>query len=243
MRRMRIVYLGFVALTLIVCVAGQALADSPLSRGVKLQRLGSPIWRPVDAHLITAPIGTADSDYAEFATTAFSLLPPPNHVFHPDLFVGPGAPHAGFDAEFASGITANGYREGFPFSISEFSNGNGVWLIFMVVPAPGVTGSSPDFASGPIIPNSLFPIAVSGRNIHNGTDFSAPSAFTVPPLDANLNPPFAVDGHSHFPVFFADNADFGAPGAKLPGAFEYAIRMTDVTGNGWLIRAHFTVTP
>ena len=29
----------------------------------------------------------------------------------------------------------------------------------MLVPAPGITGSSRDFASGPVIPNSIFPIA------------------------------------------------------------------------------------
>ena len=29
----------------------------------------------------------------------------------------------------------------------------------MLVPDPGITGSSRDFASGPVIPNSLFPIA------------------------------------------------------------------------------------
>ena len=34
--------------------------------------------------------------------------------------------------------------------------------------------------------------------------------FDVPPLDA-INPPFDVDGHSHFPVFIADNTDFGPP--------------------------------
>ena len=36
---------------------------------------------------------------------------------------------------------------------------NGVYFAFMLVPDPGVTGSSRDFASGPVIPNSLFPIA------------------------------------------------------------------------------------
>ena len=34
--------------------------------------------------------------------------------------------------------------------------------------------------------------------------------FDVPPLDA-IEPPFDVDGHSHFPVFIADNLDSARP--------------------------------
>ncbi len=65
----------------------------------------------------------------------------------------------------------------------------------------------------------------------------------VPPLDANLNPPFNVDGHSHFPIFFADNADFGPLGAKLRGSYVWHIVMTDQSGNGWRIEAHFALGP
>ena len=37
-------------------------------------------------------------------------------------------------------------------------NPNGVYFMFMLVPQPGVTGDSRDFESGPVIPNSLFPL-------------------------------------------------------------------------------------
>lgn len=219
------------------------LAAPPPAQGIRITPIGNPTWKPVDFHLFSAPVGTAESGYAEFSETMLALLPPPNHVFHPDLGVGPGAPHSPpYDSELAKGVADLQFHEGVRFNTSEFSNGEGVWLVWMTVPAPGTTGSSPDFASGPIIPNTLFPIEVSTRHQHNGKPFTAED-FEVPPLDANLTPPFNVDGHSHFPFFNADNADFAPPGAKLPGSYEYQIVMIDQLGNGWRITAHFAVAP
>lgn len=231
--------------TVMLSSSVQLSADRPPAQSVKLTPIGNPTWAPVDFHLFSAPIGTAESGYVEFLETALDLLPPPNHVFHPQLGVGPGAPHAPpYDSELADGVADLGFHEGVRFNTSEFSNGQGVFLVWMNVPAPGVTGSSPDFASGPIIPNTLFPIQVSGTDAHNGKDFSFLADFPVPPLDdPTLTPSFDVDGHSHFPLFIADNADFGPPGAKLPGSYNYQIKMIDQLGNGWLIEAHFAVAP
>src|SRR4030095_12367251 len=185
------------------------------------------------------------SGYVEFLETMLALLPPPNHVFNPDFGgVGPGAPHAPpYDSELADGVSNLGFDEGVRFARSQFSQGQGVWLAWMNVPAPGTTGSSPDFASGPIIPNALFPIHFSGNNVHNGKPFSFLGAADVPPLDANLNPPFDVDGHSHFPVFFADNADFGPSGANLHGSYEFQIEIIDQAGNGWGLTGTFSNPP
>ena len=220
------------------------LAAPPPAQGVRITPIGAPTWMPVDFNLFSAPIGTAGSGYAEFGETMMALLPPPNHMPHPSLGVGPGAPHAPpYDSEMADGVSDQGFNAGVRFATSEFSNGAGVWLAWMNVPAPGATGSSPDFSSGPIIPNALFPIHFSGINVHNGKYFSNLGAAEVPPLDANLTPPFNVDGHSHFPVFFADNADFGPVGAKLRGSYQFQIVMTDQLGNGWRITAHFALAP
>jgi hypothetical protein len=245
--------LGAVALVAAIAAQGSPAvvpavslsAGPPPAQGVRLAPIGNPTWKPVDFHLFSAPVGTADTGYAEFSATVLALLPPPNHEPHPDLGVGPGAPHSPpYDSELATGIAEAGFHEGVRFNSSEFSNGNGVWLVWMNVPAPGTTGSSPDFASGPIIPNSLFPIHVSELTSHNGKVFDLfPTEFSVPPLDGNLDPPFDVDGHSHVPIFIADNADFGPPGAKLGGSYEYQITMIDRSGNGWRIQAHFAVAP
>lgn len=219
-------------------------AGPPPAQGVRTTPIGHPTWRPVDFHLFSAPMGTLASGYAEFGETALSLLPEPNHVLYPGLLVGPGAPHAGpYDSELATGVATQGFHEGVRFSTSEFSNGEGVFIVWMTVPAPGTTGSSPDFASGPIIPNSLFPIHVEGTTTHNGQMFDPYlTAFDVPAL-VDVDPPFDVDGASHFPIFIADNADFGPVGGKLRGSYIYQLTMIDSSGNGWRIDAHFAVAP
>jgi hypothetical protein len=230
-------------LTVTMLSVAETRAVPPPVQGVHIAPIGNPTWRPVDFHMFSAPVGTAGSGYAEFFETMVSLLPPPSHEPHPDLGIGPGAPHTStYASELGESVAALGYREGVRFDTTQFSNGAGVWLVWMNVPAPGSIGSSPDFASGPIIPHSLFPISVFAENIHNGKRFSVVAAFDVPALDA-ISPPFAVDGHSHFPIFLADNADFGPPGAKLRGSYRFRITMVDQSGAGWKIDAHFTVAP
>ena len=113
------------------------------------------------------------------------------------------AAHAGpYGTEIAEGVANSGYVDSQVYHPTDFDGQpNGVYFVFMNVPDPGTTGSSPDFASGPIISNDLFPISVSAEFLHNG-DVIANDSFDVPLLDDALNPPFDVDGHSHFPLFF-----------------------------------------
>jgi hypothetical protein len=230
---------------LTVTVALAAPAAAPAAGNVQAKPVGNPIWRPTDLKLFSAPIGTADSDYAEFAETQAAILPEPYHRPHPALGIGPGDPHAGpYNNEISQGLKALGLHPGGQFTVDDFSDGNGIWLAYMVVPrSPGSapTGSSPDFDFGPIIPNSLFPIDVTGFAERFGEPFSVLAAFSVPPLDASLNPPFDVDGHSHFPIFIADSIDFGPAGVDPAGRYEWTIRMLDQTGNGWEITATFVI--
>lgn len=228
--------------TLVALIAPSAArADGGLIQ-VQLTRIGAPTWKPVDMHMFSAPIGTADTGYAEFNTTMFAILPPPLHLPHPDLGVGPGAPHQPpYDHEIAAGVAAQHYPQRPLFSRSEFSNGKGVWLAWMNVPAPGTRGSSPDFARGPIIPNALFPIHVTGSSTLNGSPYSTLVDFTVPKLDGQLDPPFAVAGHSHFPTFIADNRDFGPPDVRPVGLFKWRLKLVDQTAGGWQVDAYFVV--
>jgi hypothetical protein len=198
----------------------------------------------VDFHLFSAPIGTPETGFAEFAATALALLPPPNHAFHPQLVVGPGAPHAPpYDTELGQGVAALGFDEKRVFDASEFSGGNAVYLTSMVVPDPGTTGSSPDFTSGPIIPNTLFPISIVGVSTRNNVVFDAALAnFAVPPLDdPSLTPSFDVEGHSHFPLFTAEASVFGPGDVGPAGNYKYAMTMTDREGNGWALEVHYVV--
>jgi hypothetical protein len=65
--------------------------------------------------------------------------------------------------------------------------------------------------------------------------------FDIPPLDASLDPPFYVDGHSHFPVLLADNSDFGPAGVDPAGDYTWTVTMRDQTGSGWRITARFSI--
>ena len=162
----------------------------------------------------------------------------------PLLGIGPGVAHRGpYTSELRKGISSQNLHRGHRFTRSEFSDGNGVFLVCMVVPARGTVGSSPDFVSGPIIPSTVFPIKVVGVAERNGADFDpALTNFEVPPLTTAIDPSFNVDGHSHFPIFVVTNQDFGPPNSDLRGRYEYQLTMTDSGGAGWKLRAHFVVT-
>jgi hypothetical protein len=243
-RQALIVVLGIV--TTLAPLAASSWDSIDRDDSVKLTRIGHPTWKPVDFHVFSAPIGTAGSGYAEFAATAQAVLPPPNHVFHPQLLIGPGAPHAPpYQLELDGGVAAAGFQDRVIFHEAQFSSGNGVYVVWMNIPNPGSKGSSPDFASGRIVPNSLFPIHVAGTAFQNGALYDPfIGTFDLPALnDPSLTPSFDVEGASHFPIFFADNSDFGPPGASVRGRYTYDVVLTDQTGNGWHIEARFLVVP
>lgn len=225
-------------------VAGSPPVAQATGGGVRLDRIGSPDWKPVGCEVFAGPVGTAETGYAEAFETISSLLQPPDHVVQDDLGVGPGAPHRGpYASELRQGVKAQGYDRGQTFSVSQFSTGSGVFLACMAVPKHGTIGSSPDFAAGPIIPNSLFPVTVVGVATKDGAVFDPALAdFEVPALDADTGTGYDVDGHSHFPFFAATNADFGAePGTDLRGRYVYDLTLTDANGEGWHLRADFRI--
>lgn len=194
------------------------------------QKVGNPLWEPVDYHQFSVELGDG---FANFGTITAALLPPPNHVDHPDLGVGPGAAHAGpYDDEFAAGVLAEGYLDKKSYPQAEGLLPFGVMSVFMIVPSAGApTGSSPDSASGPIIPNTVFPIVVTVGAYQDDMELDGYGfGFEVPPLDDALDPPFTVDGHSHFPMF---NAVVFDGMSAIPGTIETRIQMTDANGDGW----------
>jgi hypothetical protein len=229
------------AITLLIIVGTVSLASS----APQITPIGSPTWKPVDFHMFSAETGTFRTGFAEFSTTVLSLLPEPNHRSHPTLGVGPGDPHCPpYDTELAEGVANQGFSEKTVFRVPEFSQGEGVYLVWMNIPAPGTGGRSPDSACAPpprIIPNTLFPITVSTEVSRNGVVFDS-NLTLVPPLDETLNPPFPnVNGHSHFPFFSAETAEFLPQGTGPKGEYEFSITIIDQQGQGWLIIAPFTI--
>jgi hypothetical protein len=237
--------LAVAAVAFLLGTAGQGQAG-PVQTSV----IGTPTWELVDSHLFTAPLGSVADGFAEFLVTAQTILPPPNHVLNPVLGIGPGAPHAPpYDHEMGDGIASAGFAQKAVFSPSEFSPPNGVWLTFMLVPVAGTpnVGESPDFTSGPIIPNSLFPLQVSAQLSRNGVLYDPTfAAFSIPPLDASDGfPQFdttsSTQGPSHTPFFIAENTEFGPPGTPAVGHYTFTGTLLDSGGNGYEISGAFDV--
>ena len=207
--------------------AGGGGSDTP----VLVQTVvGTPLWEPADYHQFAAAVGP---NFENFGDIAGGILPPPNHQPHPDLGIGPGDPHAGpYTGEMAAGVLANAYVEHVTYTQAQGSLPNGIMQIFMVVPSAGApTGSSPDSASGPIIPNTIFPISVTVDTYSQGIIIPDQSfGFDVSALDDTLDPPFSVDGHSHFPLFFGQAFD-ELP--AIPADLETRIEILDADGNGY----------
>ena len=177
MSRIKAVRFIFIAVLLVAFVlpsASVSAASRPNPRR-PITSIGHPIWKPVDFHLFSAPIGTAADGYAEFYEIMGQILPPPDHIHYDTLGpggIGPGAPHQPpYNTEIANGLSRLGYHQGVEFSRSEFSNGMGINIAWMTVANPGVTGSSPNFTHGPVIPNTLFPIKIYGVSYHNNKLF------------------------------------------------------------------------
>ena len=210
---------------------------------VSRTRIGDPSWRPVDFNVFSAPVGTASTGYAEFGETILGLLP--LHDPHPQLFVGPGPPHGPpYQREMSEAVASAGYDVDGPFTSAQFSEGYGVFATWMVIPGGGSPrGSSPDFGRDRIIPNSLFPLRVTGFSTPDGERFATNLVdFSVPPLDSpDLTPSFDVDGHSHLQVFITDNHDFGPPETAIVGDTSTNITMLDAHGDGWFILVSFSV--
>lgn len=224
--------------------ASSSTSDEP----VQITRVGRPIWRPVDFHLFSAPIGSPETGFAEFGDFIQRLLPRPEHrPVLPELGVGPGVPHdPPYRRELARGLAALDLEERRVFPLSAFTkkSENGVYLVWMLVPSPGVTGRSPDFESGPIIPNSIFPLVFRGEAFRDGEIFDPflVAESEIPALDGSIRPRFGnVDGHSHLPVFVAESHFFAPPRTPVEGRYRYRLVLRDQDGNGWNIVARFVV--
>jgi hypothetical protein len=215
---------------LLVLQSRELLAD-PIVIG--LTEVGNASWKPADFQLFTAPAAPFPS---AFLGTLDEMLP----------LEGPGAavytPHSGpYDTELSTNAAAAGFvnRQVFPISAIT-QDPNGVYFMFMMLPDPGIIGSSRDFASGPIIPNSLFPFSTHAEMWLNGTLVETLQDGVFNPRAGDV--PF--DGASHrapsqavwWP--WADD-----PNAGPLGNHEIRWSIRDNQGNGWNMVAAFQVVP
>ena len=208
-----------------------------------LSQIGTPKWTPAGLHRVAGGLG--NSPCAQSALEFFNAFAAPNHKYYATKGAeGPDQPHAGpYDQELTALLAANGFVDRTVFNTSDFTPPTGIQTIFSLVPTAGApVGSSADSASGPILPNAVFPIFNTGILYRNGAvwdpnnagDFPPPAQFTV-----------GVDGASHIVLLFNDNSSFVAPSATpLEGCYEWKITLRESNGaNGWDISVPFTIQP
>lgn len=224
-----------VALVAISLTSVPALADAP---AIGLTEVGSPIWKPTDFQLFTAP---ADPFPDAFFDTLDALLP----------LEGPGVPtytpHAGpYATELSTNAAAAGFvnQQVFPAGAITL-NPNGVYFVMMWLPDPGITGSSRDFASGPVIPNSLFPFTSHAEMWLDGVKVE-----TLQDQMVNIRPDapgkpgdVGFDGASHRAPSQVVWYPWADSNAGPLGSHEIRWSLRDIEGNGWDIVAPFQVVP
>src|SRR5215475_13622545 len=127
MRILRIVLLSILTIGVSIVLATTAVGQ-PAEPGIQMTPIGHRAWKPVDFHVYTAPIGTAQDGYAEFQQNMIALLPPPKHQWCNELGIGPGTPHhPPYNHEIDCNLDRIDFRESLVFRASEFSPPNGIW--------------------------------------------------------------------------------------------------------------------
>jgi hypothetical protein len=212
------------AVALAALQTGQLAAQPPI---VTLTQIGSPTWRPADFQLFSAP---AVPDEAFEATVgALEPLHPPAAA---TTYTTPHGPP--YDTELSTNAAAAGFvsRSVFPRE-AIMANPNGIFFGFMLLPDPGITGSSRDFATGPVIPNSLFPMAETAQTWKNGTLIfdHGDAVIEVRPTDQ------PYDGSSHR----VRGSSYWNRSANTLGNWEFRWTLRDTQDNGWDIVAPYKI--
>jgi hypothetical protein len=209
---------------LVATHAAQSLAQPP---AVTLTQVGSPIWRPVDFQLFSAP-GYEEEDFRSTVDALEPLHPPADAT----TYTTPHDPP--YDAELSTNAAAAGFVNRSVFLREALAgNPNVMFSAFMLVPDPGITGSSRDFASGPVIPSSLFPIAESAETWKDGAlNFDhGDGPLHIRPTDQ------PYDGISHR----VRGLSYWNRGGNTLGNWEFRWSLRDAQDNGWDIVAPFQI--
>ena len=219
-----------------------SISDSPNDAGqlvMTRERVGSPAWELAPFHLFRATVGLLQDGLQVALQTILRVLP--NHRLNqPSVSFAPSVPHAPPYGPELTAALAPCYPNTNEVWESDVQQPAGLILMGMVVPsAEAATGASFDFASGPIIANSRFPIQYSLRLMAGSAPiFTAPGG-TIP-APSQLNPAVAGDGYSHVPIALAVT---NSNSVGTAGAFTWRFSALDAQSNGWILTIPFTIHP
>jgi hypothetical protein len=221
--------------------AGQANGSvvGPHCNGCTEMELKAPTWRLAGAFMTVAPLGSPATGTAAYFEWLDELLSP-NHEPMEGVY-GPGVPHARpYDDELFQLLTVAGGSARQSFTADEFGGLNGVALFLSAVPnASAPHGSSADFASGPILPNELFPFYVDGDLYRDGVLYDGAFDGLFPGYNA-FSPAIDKDGPSHLLLPFAENSSY-VPDIEAAGSYVFRIKIVDTSDAGWILDVPFTV--
>ncbi len=210
--------------------------------------VATPTWRPTSFVMYSPDIGLPPN-YDDFGTALEQLMPAPFYQWDPVYSRVPDSPRpAGFDfsSELINTLAAAGITNREAFDQSEFHGPSSIGFAYSLVPtAAAPIGSSPDFASGPIIPNvpgADTPMRLQNAAVYfNGVPAETPIDYVWPGLD-DLATPQAGDGQSHIAGVYVTNDSF----LNIPvqnGVWEFHWRIIDHDNNGFDMVVPFTITP
>ncbi|MBI5503070.1 MAG: hypothetical protein HY907_22685 [Deltaproteobacteria bacterium] len=202
--------------------------------------IGTPAWTVEDVQIFAGECW--DGTIAPAIEIVSSILP--DHRFYTGIgFFGPGTPHAPpYDHEITDGLTAQGIPYGPHRAYEDVLSPRCIFIAMLLIPtADAPVGSSPDFASGPILPSSILPIAYDGMLYAGEMGIDMYFDGTVPLL-STLSPPASGDGYSHAVLQFGENSDFAA-WSMTPGPYSLTLQITDAGGAGWDLIVPFIIDP
>lgn len=210
-----------VATLLLLCVGTTIRAQNI---DVTVTAIGSPAWYMTGFQLFSAP-GSTDEEF-------FGVI---------DAVIGENALEVvtspPYDDLIPNGVAANGYPVKNVFEWFEANERPNIpYLAFNMIPDGTFTGSSFDFESGPIIPNSLLPIKCELKIFREGE----PIDFCGAELGRMIE---GLDGESVTGLFFGAAPSFFPDGTELLGNYEFAGTLLDASGAGYQISAPYSVVP
>lgn len=217
--------------------------DRPAAGGfvtVDTERVGGPVWEPVDFRLVPAEVGTAATGYGEALAFVDERLGDA-HAYSPtDQFFLPEAPHQGpYQVELER---AFGDISRTTFTIDEFTPPGGVVAMFTLVPLQGApTATSHDAPDGgPVLPDEIFPLTMGGEG-RAGDEVLDEDFYLQLPAPSQWTGAPGIGGASHVVLFFPTSHEMAPEGTPLPGSYSLSLIVQDATEQGWTVDMRFTV--
>jgi len=204
-------------------------------------KIGDPQWRVSDFVQFTGPLdGAAAIPFSVGLNPIFNPMHSPATGSGLGVLMTTDTPHqTDYSIELSMAMGMRGKTNGATFLAAEIIDPGAMYVGFTVSPtATATTGSSGDFMSGPILPQSLYPLA--GELDFEGDGMAIPDLHTE--YDIVYGGGAAADGSSHEHVFAAVRANAGTAPADLVADYSWEYTVLDANMEGYTFSVPFVLT-